>query len=210
MDKLITDVSAGRTFDLINFYDDIQREILRKGIHLLIGLVPLLASINLNITIVLLSSGALLYTYSELLRRQGRPVFLISSITVAASRGKDADKIVLGPVTLALGALIALMLYPEPVAAIAIYSLAFGDSISSLVGKMIGYYKIPFTGGKTIAGSLACFIAIFIIVYTISGNVQISVIIGLSGTFLEMLPSGDLDNIILPVGTGFIASQLLF
>ncbi len=198
-----------KTLGTDRFYQELRTEILRKGIHLLIGIVPLTASINLNITIAFLMSGILVYTWSELLRHEGRPVLIIARITAAASRERDAGRVVLGPITLGLGALIALMLYPEPVAALAIYALAFGDSFSSLAGKLVGRLEIPFTGGKTVAGSLACFFSVFFITLRITGNSRVSLIIGASSMLLEVIPSGDLDNIIIPVGTGFIASQLL-
>ena len=100
--------------------------------------------------------------------------------------------------------MLALMLYPEPAAAVAIYALAFGDGFSSLFGKVFGRVRIPLTGGKTFAGSLACLISVFIAGYSVTGNLRAAVIISAAATFLEALPSRDLDNLILPVGTGLI------
>jgi hypothetical protein len=73
--------------------------------------------------------------------------------------------------------MLSLLLYPEPAAAIAIYALAFGDGISSVVGKLIGKIRIPFSGGKTLAGSTACFLAVLASTYAVTADARISVII---------------------------------
>jgi dolichol kinase len=105
--------------------------------------------------------------------------------------------------------MLALMLYPEPAATIAILALAFGDSISSLVGKLYGNLKIPLTGGKTFAGSIACFLVVLFVAYRITGSFALAVPIAIAATALEALPTRDLDNILMPVGTGFITSELI-
>lgn len=188
---------------------EIETELLRKSIHLLIAAVPLLAAIDVSAALTLLGTGAIIYTYSEMSRRAGYSIRFISSITFAAARDRDAGRFVLGPVTLALGAMVALLLYPLPAASIAIYALAFGDGLSSLIGKLFGRIHLPFTGGKTVAGSLACFAAVFVIAFRSSGRIVPSLLVAAGATALEALPTKDLDNIILPVGTGFLAAELL-
>lgn len=188
---------------------ELQVELFRKGIHFLIAIVPILAGINIAMTMALLGAGTIIYTYAEHKRSQGFAIAFISAVTSAASRPRDLGKFVLGPVTLGMGAMIALLLYPEPAATVAIYALAFGDGFSSIVGKMFGRVKIPLTGGKTFAGSAACFVVVFGIAYRVSGRISTAIILAVAATLLEALPTGDLDNIILPVGTGFVANQLL-
>lgn len=204
MKRIITTVRQGHIVG-----EQIQTELIRKSLHLLISLVPLLAAMNKELTMLLLASGTLFYAFAEQLRLTGSPVFIISSLTVSASRYRDRGRFVLGPVTLGIGAMLALLLYPEPAAAIAIYALAFGDGVASLMGKLIGGLRIPFTGGKTIAGSLSCFLAVLWVTFRVTGNAQTSFIIALTATLLEALPSGDLDNLFLPVGTGMVATYLL-
>ncbi|MBN2049377.1 MAG: phosphatidate cytidylyltransferase [Spirochaetales bacterium] len=183
-------------------------EFYRKSIHLLIGLVPLAASYRFELTVAFLISGTLLYTLAEMMRLSGREVYIISGVTRAASRSRDRDRFVLGPVTLGLGALLALMLYPERAAFIGIYALAFGDGISSIAGKLLGKVEIPFTGGKTLVGSGACFLIVYLAAYILYGDLLISLGIAAVATFLEALPSTDFDNILIPVGTGFAAEYL--
>jgi phytol kinase len=158
---------------------------------------------------IILAIGTVFYTSAEYLRSEGHEIFLISRITVLASRHRDRGRFVLGPITLGLGAMLALMLYPEPAATIAILALAFGDSISSLVGKLYGNLKIPLTGGKTYAGSLACFFVVLFVALRVTGSIILAIPIAIAATALEALPIRDLDNILMPVGTGFIASKLI-
>ena len=115
----------------------------------------------------------------------------------------------LGPVTLGIGAMLALLLYPKTASTIAIFALAFGDSAAALIGKSVGGIRIPLTRGKTLAGSFACFAVVLAVTYRFTGNFSVSLVIALSASIFEALPATDMDNIILPVGTGFVASQLL-
>ena len=183
---------------------EIQTELFRKSIHMMVAFVPTMAKLNLVFTFSALVLAILLYSYSEFMRIRGMEILFISRITAAASRKRDSS-FVFGPITLAIGALMALILYPEPAAAIAIYALAFGDGFSSLFGKLFGRTSIPFTGGKTYAGSTACLVSVFITTLSVSGSVRVAVIVAISTTIFEVLPSGDLDNMLIPVGTGLVA-----
>ena len=187
---------------------EIQTEVIRKSIHMMVAFVPLLARYNITLTFSALVAGLLLYSYSEFMRMRGVELVFISRITLAASRSRDKG-FVFGPVTLAIGTMMALMLYPEPAAAVAIYALAFGDGFSSLFGKLFGRIIIPFTGGKSYAGSSACLISVFLTTLAVSGSVRAAVIIAVSTTLIEVLPSGDLDNMLIPVGTGFVATLIM-
>ncbi len=187
---------------------EIQTEVIRKSIHMMVAFVPLLARYNITLTFSALVAGLLLYSYSEFMRMRGVELVFISRITLAASRSRDKG-FVFGPVTLAIGTMMALMLYPEPAAAVAIYALAFGDGFSSLFGKLFGRITIPFTGGKSYAGSSACLVSVFLTTLAVSGSVRVAVIIAVSTTLIEVLPSGDLDNMLIPVGTGFVATLIM-
>ena len=209
MDRLMAAIARNRGIPISGVSQEIQTELYRKSIHLLIAGVPFLASIHVGATVFLLSIGILIYAYAESLRLHGTPVYIISRLTLIASRPRDMGHFVIGPITLGIGAMLALLLYPEPAASIAIFALAFGDGVSSLVGKLFGRMQIPGTGGKTFAGSTACFIAVFVTSYAVLGLSVPSMIIAIAATLFEMLPSQDLDNIVLPVGAGFIASQIV-
>jgi len=187
--------------------DEIKSEIIRKAIHFLIALCPSMAAVNKPFTVGFLILGTLGYTLMEYLRLSGIKVPVISSLTGMASRSKDIGCFVMGPVTLGLGALLALLLYPSPAAAIAIYALAFGDGVASLAGKFIGNLRPAFLCGKSVEGSIACFIAVFISAYVVSGSIHISVMAAITAMAVEALPLEDYDNMAIPVTVG-MAVQL--
>jgi len=199
----LTAVFAGRDIS------ELKTEILRKAIHFLIALTPLMAAVNRPLTVLILMIGTLGYTFMEYLRLSGIKVPIISSITSMASRSRDTGRFVMGPVTLGLGALLALLLYPSPVASIAIYALAFGDGFASLVGKFLGKWRPAVLLGKSVEGSMACFTAVLISAYAVSGNMRIAFIAAFTAMVIEALPLEDYDNLVLPVSVG-LTVQLAF
>jgi dolichol kinase len=187
-------------FDL----QEIKTELVRKSMHFLIALSPSMAALNRPFTAVLLMVGTLFYAVMESLRLSGVAVPLVSSLTSMASRPRDKDRFVLGPVTLGLGALLALLLYPSPAASIGIYALAFGDGFASLIGKTFGRHRPDFMLGKSIEGSLACFGAVFVTTYGVFRSFKTAFIVAVTAAMVEALPLKDYDNIALPISVGFV------
>ena len=186
---------------------ELKTEIIRKSIHFLIALSPSMAAIKKPFTVIFLMIGTLGYTIMETLRLSGVKVPVISSLTGMASRSRDIGRFVMGPVTLGLGSLLALLLYPSPAAAIAIYALAFGDGFASLVGRFFGKWRPAFLCGKSVEGSFACFTAVLLSAYAVSGNLQIALTAAITAMAVEALPLEDYDNLVLPITVG-LAVQL--
>ena len=189
--------------------EEIKTELVRKCLHFLIAVTPSMAALNRPFTAALLMAGTFFYALMETLRLSGVEVPLVSSITSMASRPRDRDRFVLGPVTLGLGALLALLLYPSPAAAIAIYAMAFGDGFASLVGRVFGQCRPAFMLGKSLEGSLACFGAVFVTAYGVSRSALVAFIAALTATVAEALPLEDYDNIVLPIAVGFMVQLAL-
>jgi dolichol kinase len=164
-----------------------------------------MAAINYYFTVATLMTGVLGYTVMELMRLAGIKVPVVSTLTSMASRPRDMGSFVLGPVTLGLGALLALLLFPSSAACIGIYALAFGDGFAGLVGKLYGRIRPAFLFGKSLEGSMACFAAVFISAYLVSHSFTVSIAAALTATVVEALPLEDYDNIALPLFVGFIA-----
>ena len=190
-----------------------RSELIRKSLHFLIALSPVLAGVNRSFTLFLLAAGTLSYAIMETLRRRGVRIPIISDLTVAASRRRDMGRFVLGPVTLGTGAFLALLLFPPFAAAIAVYALAFGDGTASLAGKFFGRIRPPFLFGKSIEGSLICFLAVFISAYLVtvhSGNGDwfIPLVAASIAVVAEVIPVKDWDNIIIPLAVGLAVSLI--
>ena len=181
---------------------ELKIELVRKAIHVLIALVPILAMLSRIGTLVLLAMGTALYVCLQTFRLRGIQVPVISAVTDFASRRRDRGRFVLGPVTLGAGAFFSLLLFPSVHAAIAIYALAAGDSVSSLAGKFFGRLRPAFLCGKSIEGSLACFTAVFLCSWAASGRTKTALIAAVAATITEALPLRNWDNIAIPLVTG--------
>jgi dolichol kinase len=202
----IFSISAAGAADIlrnIELKSEVKSEIIRKSIHFLIALTPFMASLNRPFTVLFLLSGTLGYVLLEYLRFSGVSIPIVSSITSIASRPRDNGRFIIGPVTLGLGALIVLILYPPVVATIAIYALAFGDGFASLIGRTFGKYRPAFLLGKSIEGSIACFTVVFTSAYIVTGQVNIAFVAALTAMAVEAMPLEDYDNIVIPVVVGF-------
>ena len=137
-----------------------------------------------------------------MLRLNGYTIPLISNITEIAARKRDENRFVMGPVTLVIGILVAALLLPFDCARIGIFALAFGDGLASLCGKLFGKITIPGAKGKTAAGSLACFMAVYISTFCCCQNCWISLLVGVRSMCIEVLPLADFDNVFIPLLTG--------
>ena len=194
-----------RTFSQTASVEELLVEVFRKTIHLSSAVTVVFAEHWYQLTVVGIAGISLLYCISELLRMRGHELYLIARITRYASRARDKGRFVLGPLTLAGGVLAALLLFPMHTAKIAIFALAFGDGLASLVGKRFGKIRLTFFKDKTVAGSLTCFAAVFLSAFVVSRSFWKSLVIGVAGAGIEMLPLKDYDNLLIPVAIGFIA-----
>jgi len=197
-----------RTFSQTASVEELLVEVFRKIIHLSSALTVVFAEHWYTLTIIGIAAMSTLYCISEFLRMRGYELGIIAHITRYASRKRDKGRFVLGPLTLAGGILLALLLFPMHTAKIAIFALAFGDGLASLVGKRFGKIRLTFFKDKTVAGSLTCFAAVFLSSFAVSGNFWKSLILGIAGAGIEMLPLKDYDNLLIPVAIGFLALLL--
>ncbi len=184
--------------------DTIRKEFFRKSIHMMSAFVPLLYFFSRPLILLGLLSVTLFYFLCEVSRYKGHRIPIIANITELASRSRDEGKIVLGPITLAIGIFICLTLFDFQIATLAIFSVSFGDGVASLFGKIIGGPKIPLTFGKTFSGSTGCFLVLCFVYFLCGLTKQQVLLLAFCAAFIEALPTGDLDNLILPVSVGMI------
>ena len=189
-----------------NLIVSLRKEFFRKTIHICTAFVPLFLHLARVPTIFALCCAGILYIVSESLRADGHEIPIISDITVAAARKRDENKFVLGPVTLIAGIVAAALLWKETAAAVGIFALAFGDGLASLAGKTFGKIRVPYTHGKTVEGSLTCFMAIFVSTFFVTGRTEMALLVASAGAFIEVLPLKDFDNLLIPVLLGGIVS----
>ncbi|MDR2865160.1 MAG: phosphatidate cytidylyltransferase [Spirochaetaceae bacterium] len=188
----------------------IKTVLLRKSLHFLIAFAPTLAGLNYPLSVLLLCTGTVFYAFAESLRFSGNgSAPLISKITILASHSRDKSRFVLGPVTLGGGALFALLILPPLPFTVAIYALAFGDGFAGIIGRIFGRIRPHFLFGKSVEGSFACFIAIFISTELLTQNCLCALSCALVGCLVEILPVEDFDNILIPLCVGLTANIIL-
>ena len=191
------------------YKNSIKKELVRKSIHICSALIPSFLTFAYWPVIACLAAVLVFYIASETLRKYGVSVPVVSHITEVASRKRDENKFVLGPVTLVLGIIVTALLWKPKAARIGIYALAFGDGLASLGGKLFGRTVIPFTHGKTIAGSLTCFFAVLCSSFAVCKNGFVSLALALSAMAIELIPLGDFDNLVIPVAIGGLSTLLM-
>lgn len=108
--------------------------------------------------------------------------------------------------------LIAIGVFPKPVAVLSILFLAFGDPIASLFGLLYGHKSPRLASGKSLigtsAGVITCAIVSFVFLSTlpISGSALaiLTAVGGLAGGTAELIPLDMDDNFTIPVISGFV------
>ncbi|MEO5968614.1 MAG: diacylglycerol/polyprenol kinase family protein [Bdellovibrionia bacterium] len=110
--------------------------------------------------------------------------------------------------------ILAVGLFPKPVAVLSILYLACGDPVASLFGILYGHLGPKFKNGKTLvgtgAGILVCALISFIYLKAISITDSTGVILavsllgGLAGGLAELIPFDIDDNFTIPVVSGFL------
>ncbi len=187
----------------------IKKELFRKTIHMASAFIPFFYFFNDELIILGILFVTLIYFFSEVMRFRNVRLPLITRITEMASRSRDEGKIVLGPITLTLGIFLALVMFDYRTAIISIFALSFGDGTASLFGKIVGGPKIPFTFGKTFSGTLGSMIILILVFYGCGLNLWQAIVIALFSSIVEAFPTGDFDNLIIPVATGLFAKNLI-
>jgi dolichol kinase len=114
--------------------------------------------------------------------------------------------------------LIAVGIFPKPIAALSIAFLAVGDPIASLFGILYGDRSVRFSNGKSLIGSaagmIACSAVAFLFLQFMNETqfmelkfehlLILSGIGGIAGGGAELLPMEVDDNFAIPVVSGFM------
>lgn len=177
----------------------LRGELIRKLLHISGVLCVPLASYNTSFTIFLLYMAVIFYIGLELLRLNSKGMRFTRAVLILVSRDKEDKGIVLGPITLAMGVIFVLVLFPLFPAQLGIIALTVGDGAASLIGRLWGRVRPAFLMGKSLEGSLACFLAVFISFLIMGLSWPSACVLALVASCVEVLPLGNFDNIFIPV-----------
>ena len=113
----------------------------------------------------------------------------------------------LGSTYLLIACLLTIHLFPKPIAVLALSFLILGDTVAAIVGKSIGRIGLF---GKTLEGSLACFLVCFALTRAIPEiPVHVALVGAVVATVFELLPVPLDDNFRIPLSAGFAMELLL-
>lgn len=109
-------------------------------------------------------------------------------------------------------AIIAIGIFPKPVAILSIIYLACGDPIASLVGILWGDRSIRLANGKSVVGtaagvltcSLVTFFFLRVMNLPVDQQILLTMIGGIAGGMAELVPVDVDDNFTIPTISGFI------
>lgn len=183
-----------------------RQEFRRKGIHFGAVLVPFFAGVNFTLTLDLMITITALFMFSELLRLNGISFPIMNLITRLCIRTGEQRRFTIAPVTLSLGIILSLLLFPKLIACVVIIIVALSDSIATITGRFYGRIRIPYNHGKTVEGSMAFFVSAFMcsIFFVPLG---IALIVSFVSCIIESLPF-KIDNISVPLGTGLFLEMI--
>ena len=181
------------------------REISRKVIHIFNIIIPLFHIYILKDKIdmiIFLSAMIIFCFFIEIFRRQNSFISkFFEKYLFFMMRSFEKQGSLTGSTWVFVGALITIILVPQPFSLLALFFLAFGDTLAALVGMRFPFIKI---GNKTLSGSLACFIMCLSVGLILDFEISSEIILigAFTATIVELISIKINDNILIPVISG--------
>lgn len=189
--------------------------LVRKVWHMFMGLLVVAVYEGLDISrtmgVVILGSVLGLDLLVEMTRLRV-PAFndLVIRYWGLVMRSCERQKLSGVPYYLA-ASILAVGIFPKPIAVLSILYLAFGDPIASLFGILYGSKSIKIANGKSLVGSTAGVVtcALVTLVFLSGLHLPTSTLLaltavgGLAGGAAELLPLEVDDNFSIPIVSGF-------
>lgn len=197
----------------------IKGEVQRQLIHLLTGialiiLIRIAGSLALIILLLLLAFYMLM---SAVIVMNKLPLSL-STFLCRWGRPSKQNVPLKGTILLLCGIIFSFILFPEEIIYASIAIVAFGDSIATAVGVLIGNHKLPYSKKKTVEGTLFGTIAAFLASSFFVNPVQ-ALVGSIGGMLLESVVDSQMiqkfnsqtiikfflnDNFLIPVFSGLL------
>lgn len=182
-------------------------EIKRQAFHIFLGIFIVLLLyfnfIDYLFLLILFIVGLILSLSSKRFQ-----IPLIHNFLKTFDREKDLEELPgKGAIFYILGAFLVVLIFPKDIAMASIMILAFGDSVSRLVGPY-GYLKHPFHNEKflegAVAGAIAGFIGALFFVPWLPALIASTVSMLIEGIDLRIKNFKIDDNLLIPVVAGVV------
>ncbi len=155
------------------------------------------------ILLILSIVGAILSLYHV----HVKPIKLAQPFVEALERKENIKFPGKGAILYGLGVSLSIIFFPKKIALASIAALAYGDSSSTIFGKLYGKRRYPWNKKLSIEGSVA-FIVSTATIGTLFVPFQIAFISGIIGAMAETIPHID-DNISIPLSVCLVLSLIL-
>jgi dolichol kinase len=188
-------------------------EVSRKILHLVAAITPLVYLFVARTTMLwLLLACVAIAVGVEVLRQASLRFALLFRHTVGFMVRPAEWSRITGATYVLIGALLAVWLFPKPVAIAVLLIQVVSDTAASLVGIRFGRTRFL---GKSLAGSGAFFVTAFLILsVALPGSKELALLAALAATIAEALPTLRLgrfelnDNLTVPLLTGAVVQLL--
>ncbi len=142
-----------------------------------------------------------LYTVSETGRMFGKSLPIITYVTSKAAGESEFQEFVASPIFYALGIIISIVLFPDPICYVCVTVLTLGDGFARVFGEKFGSRRFPFNQAKNLEGTVGGFFLAF------SGsllfvNPAAALVAATAGMCAEALPLPVDDNLAIPLASG--------
>jgi len=180
-----------------------ETSIIRETIHVGGFLVPITCAYLFNryAIALLISLVTGLYMVSEIRRMLGAGLPIIRDITLKAAERSEFEEFVSSPIFYALGIIMPLIIFPEPIGYVSLTVLTLGDGFATIVGERYGRRHVPFNKVKTLEGSLCGLLPAFMGSLLFITPLR-ALVASLSGMIAEILPLPLNDNLTIPLVSG--------
>lgn len=187
----------------------LRHELARKSIHITSATAPVAYALGVPAGVMLsaLLSLAAIALGVELARHRSVAVrTAFTRLFGPILRGHEHDALS-GATWMLLAFALAAAVYPRPIAVTAMWAVSIGDAAAAIVGRTAAARRRTPSAGKTIVGSIACFVA------TLAGALLVAHLpplpaatLALAAAAAERLPIPGLDDnlrIVLGVGAAW-------
>ncbi len=179
-------------------------EIRRKIVHLATLVIPVGYALTSQETVLLFVIPLFLCLLAVDVLRHFHPgmAALFKKYFFGRVLREEEKPTLMGSTYFLFSTILAVLLFPKPVAVVSLLILILSDTAAALVGKGIGRVRIF---GKTLEGSAAFFVTSLLIVWLYPGLDRFwGTLAALAGTLIELLPVRVNDNLSIPLVTGAV------
>jgi dolichol kinase len=180
----------------------LRRELQRKSIHLGMIIIPVWVYFTPKnwglLGLIIATFATVVLDLLRLTDHRLRQFFLRLFRSLIRSHEEEH---LLGSTYFMIAALLSVLAFEKMIAISALTFLIIGDTVAAVVGKRFG---TPLYWGKSLQGSLGCFVSCLLIGAALLDEPLIAVAGALAATIAEALPVPMDDNMRVPIVSGLV------